>query len=338
MSGEISGHSAERNDQKKMRETGSEKSERHSTPSFQFYCDLPITFSNLDIQSVSDNRRVVGFDSLKQQSLIFHDGKQISEDAEILCATDSNYYLIATGKGVQRIILKLPESLVRPQSSPVFSVNIQGINENGVSFGSRERDGRRDARTWDPRGVERLHPSADDGEILVCEPFNESWFGGKTGAAAVIWNNSQAVVLEAPNGAIASVTAINGHGMTAGYIVQNELQRAAIWENTGRLIFHAEQHNSPSCAIAMLVDSTYIIEAIRPDESREYWIGKGDKVAPLDASSLLSMQGMRLISIDGVSPSGVMVVTVSPVEGGPRARALVGPEAQRPNLSRKSAS
>ncbi len=307
---------------------------------FKLYSELGPEIISHDICVVTDQKRILSREPLSEKSYLSEIRNPFRVDESnlnIAGYSDAGLILAKEFNGDAAAIVNFVSGRSVPLiHSPSLSLNLRGISDSGLTYGAVEhRRGEKTlsfARVWDTKGEEVFADSSPHSIVLCAEPYQRCWFGGERDQKAVVWKRDEVRELQSFDSVKPEVTSINGSGMSGGFVSDGSEVHAMVWKSDGEVLFEGSSFPGSSKTLRVLADSTYIIESISADSSRSYWIGRNKEIEPLNSKSFLGLTGLELVSIDGISPVGIMVVTMLEPQTLQQARCLVGPESTT-NLS-----
>lgn len=301
---------------------------------FQFYRDLPPDALHHEILQVTDDRVFLSRDPKSGRSYIHTDqgSEQFPDGPHVLGYSGAGLLLLSDKKTEARSVFSIgTKRVVELSASPVFIQQPFGLSESGLIYGSVawRRDGLHcsSARVWERNGSEILIDASTDSQVTCAEPFGTAWFAGYREGQATLWARGAAVALSSD--APATVQWVNGTGLCGGFVLRGETGLVAtVWLPDGTQLY-SQPGAMSSRVVRVLEDSSYLIELTDALGNHSYLLGRGGQTVPLTSEGFKSLEAFPLLSIDAVSPNGVMVVTVKEPITGNVARSLVGPESQR---------
>lgn len=288
-------------------------------PVFQYFKDLDPTLNSATILQITDGRRIAAV--APNGDGMFYDGS-ITNKPNVRIREINDVAMFILEQGDRRAAFDRARE-IRPACSPVMKADVRCLNEDGFLGGAVFNADVPFARIWTRTGQE--HYASIDANTVITKlgPQGAGLAIGTYGPYAALFNRDRTTFLRGPGGAMATATTLNGAGIIGGHFADGDATHAVIWDDAG-LVNPLEIEDENTVTLAVLEDGSVIAKG-----DSGYWIGRPGEMAVFDSSRLKSVEMFPLVSIDAISPTGIMVVTLEEPTSKRRTRAIVGPEAAR---------
>ena len=299
-------------------------------PLFQFFRDLDGVLNSSEIVQVTDRQRIAA--TSPTGGGVLFDGRTTSEQpALIVCLNDVGQFILNIGG--QRRAFDGGREII-PTRSPVMTVELNCLNNDGYLGGAVRSGSVTTGRIWSRSGAEEFVVPNVNTSILAIAERGSVFAVGTWNDDAALFDRIQSKVLRGPAGEKASATIVNSGGISGGFYVKAHGGRsAALWDSHGDPISLGVNVESDSRVIGVLEDLSIVIE-VRAAGELSYEFGRPGSIDTFDSTCIGSVEAFPLVSIDAISPTGIMVVTLKEPNSGRKTRALIGPESARRDQSK----